>query len=676
MRVKVEHQAISSEHNTIAEGAVGFTTLDFEFSHDWDRFIKFAQFTQKGRTHNVMLVDNTCHIPSEIRSGMVHVNVAGITPDSHDRACTAYLALNIQKNGMPFNPRTQIPPGHLPPPPPPELPFPWHGNGPGGPELPDGGSLYTELTRTIQEAIRGGNGLVIDPELQKPNQAADAKAAGDRIRALEEACGKDRQEQQDAVSSIRAWDRDQEKRIVDLEEALKGTGEQVERGLETLEETRSQLSGLLSAPQAILGAQEQLKALEEGAEAASMERDTLRADLGTVREDTEALRGRVDTLEAKGAETEDAVRRQGASLENIEGTVRELSGTVEGLGDGRETLLRRMEAAEKGVRDMHQEMIHVQDDVTAAEKTVAAFGKSLEAVKNLAEDAMGETGQTSDQLRDTRRIVLEIRDHTLGEMQGTEEDLLRRMEAAVRRIKGAEDRLQEAEGFREEAGRQLSDLSTAMVSTTVQVQGLEQRLRQAEQGGGKGCEGCGPGAGMISELAALKAELFAEIQALKARLSDNEQVDAGQAEGIRASGDLARAAEEQLKETADKLKAAEELISRMETRIQALQDAAEAAEGDRYVPVSWGEEDAGKIMVLDASGTVCAMDRRLQSQLQPDFQERDPTKASYIRRNPFRMEGPFPACDALVLVSPSGRSYVLGVNNAGSLEVYRADDMP
>ena len=56
--------------------------IEFSFSRDWDRFLKFAQFTQHGRTFNTMLAENRCRLPPEIREGPYYLNVTGITPDT------------------------------------------------------------------------------------------------------------------------------------------------------------------------------------------------------------------------------------------------------------------------------------------------------------------------------------------------------------------------------------------------------------------------------------------------------------------------------------------------------------------------------------------------------------------------------------------------------------------
>ena len=66
MRIQVRGQNIYVEPGRPGNEMDRREMLEFSFSRDWDRYVKFAQFTQHGHTSNVMLMDGRCHVPPEV----------------------------------------------------------------------------------------------------------------------------------------------------------------------------------------------------------------------------------------------------------------------------------------------------------------------------------------------------------------------------------------------------------------------------------------------------------------------------------------------------------------------------------------------------------------------------------------------------------------------------------
>lgn len=112
---EIDQQRISvlGAVSCIATDSVEFVVFHFEFSDDWDGYLKTAQFTQRIggvlHTYNQLLHDNECYLPSEIVEGDFIVSVFG-TRGEAQRATSGHLCLKAVHPGMMGGGETPIPP--------------------------------------------------------------------------------------------------------------------------------------------------------------------------------------------------------------------------------------------------------------------------------------------------------------------------------------------------------------------------------------------------------------------------------------------------------------------------------------------------------------------------------------------------------------------------------------
>ena len=155
MRIQVRGQNLYVEPGHPGNEMDFREMLEFSFTRDWDRYVKFAQFTQNGRTFNTMLADNRCHLPPEIRNGPCYLNVTGMTGNSRERASSCYVTLRVMGDDRDH-------PGHA------------HAH-----------DLYGEVMERVDEAIL--QRLKPDPALEKADTPAEAAAVGRALREIREA---------------------------------------------------------------------------------------------------------------------------------------------------------------------------------------------------------------------------------------------------------------------------------------------------------------------------------------------------------------------------------------------------------------------------------------------------------------------------------------------------------
>lgn len=111
VRVVVDKQAIWTDTTRVVlvEGSINFMRFEFDFSDDWDGYVKVAQFTQGGSTYNQALADNACYLPAEIKEGLFFLSVFGVDGSS-SRGSTAQLVLHAMRSGFAAYGSTPIPP--------------------------------------------------------------------------------------------------------------------------------------------------------------------------------------------------------------------------------------------------------------------------------------------------------------------------------------------------------------------------------------------------------------------------------------------------------------------------------------------------------------------------------------------------------------------------------------
>ena len=207
MQIRVDGSRITADGNVVVGGNHDFAKLTFTFDHSWDKFIKFAQFTQRGATRNVMLVDNRCDVPADLRPGPFYLDVAGVTPNSDDRATTAYLTLHLQGG-----PVLAPPPGSVPPGPP--LPPP--------PEMPRYTDLYDELNQRIHDACIKGGRILLDPSLSKKDMAAEANAVGVALELIRQTVAGGDRELGDRLHAVEEGNNTQNAMLNSLQRQMDG----------------------------------------------------------------------------------------------------------------------------------------------------------------------------------------------------------------------------------------------------------------------------------------------------------------------------------------------------------------------------------------------------------------------------------------------------------------------
>ncbi|MBR1684670.1 MAG: hypothetical protein IJ708_05990 [Clostridia bacterium] len=352
MRIRVDGQnLIREEEKGGQEGEFSFV-----FSRDWDRFVKFAQFTQAGKTWNTMLVENRCHVPPEIREGPFYLNVTGMTADSHDRATSCYIMLTLK------NP----PPGTT-------VPLPAF------PESREAGGrdLYSELNQRMDDAIRRSSQLLLDESLSRSGMAAEARATGEALTAARQAAREALTEEAgrllEEIGQVRAG-----------LEALDGRAAQGERGRA---ETEARLGTL----------ERQLAEMKAGSESDLSSLHAEVTHIQTLKAHSEAQDKRLENVESAAGKAQTGLSEVREALSEAKQAVQALSGmreTVaqvqkreEALGaalqaqESRLTELRETQSRDAGERLLQQEKTrHLEE---AMERQRSRSGESAQRLRAL-----------------------------------------------------------------------------------------------------------------------------------------------------------------------------------------------------------------------------------------------------------------------------------------------------
>lgn len=106
----VNGQSLSGECKRLASDSVDYIRCRFSFSSDWYGLIKTAQFTQNGKTFDVLVENDICTLPSEIVAGDLEISVFGVESGGTKRITTVPFTASIKASGFVSEGEVPIPP--------------------------------------------------------------------------------------------------------------------------------------------------------------------------------------------------------------------------------------------------------------------------------------------------------------------------------------------------------------------------------------------------------------------------------------------------------------------------------------------------------------------------------------------------------------------------------------
>ena len=106
----VNGQSLSGECKRLASDSVDYIRCRFSFSSDWYGLTKTAQFTQNGKTFDVLVENDICTLPSEIVAGDLEISVFGVESGGTKRITTVPFTASIKASGFVSEGEVPIPP--------------------------------------------------------------------------------------------------------------------------------------------------------------------------------------------------------------------------------------------------------------------------------------------------------------------------------------------------------------------------------------------------------------------------------------------------------------------------------------------------------------------------------------------------------------------------------------
>ena len=599
--------------------------MEFTFSRDWDRFLKFAQFTQHGRTFNTMLAENRCRLPPEIREGPYYLNVTGITPDSRDRATSCYIMLRAPGTAAPGGPP----------------PFP---------DPPPTTDLYAELQRQMEEAIRQAASLTLDTTLTEAGKAAESRAAG-------EAISKAREETMQALSGETG-------RLV----------EEIARIRSQLDDAVSRLSGTEASAEDLALLEEKAEALEKAVEQLAQalgELEGLDERLKKAEETGSAHRERLETLEAESgkqrgqlAALEGAGERTGAALSDVQAKSAAQERRLEAAEAAGSRAGTRLDALEKNCGDTAGALTLLQGKLPGLAAEMEDLSGRCDRRLDALEAEAAESGRTLRSMAGETETLRRGQDTLTGQVQGLMEKTAD-VSDSVQAVKGTcgemrtelrvlrenqrrgGEALQRLEGKGEEQARKLGE--------------MEKRMTSAEGT-------CGEHTAAIDVLNKTVLAHTVALDALKDRRPDGPPHHGGDPDGWRRAMRRADDAMEIAGRAARDLDALTRRVSANESEQTRLQTRLEN-EVRGAVMIQQGMQHAGRILGISEDGRVEPVDRRLAGQVQADLAQTDRAQADFVKSKPFDIYDGYMAVTGLVLLSQDRTPYLLRVNDRGDLAV-------
>ena len=384
MRIQVRGQNIYVEPGRPGNEMDRREMLEFSFSRDWDRYVKFAQFTQHGHTSNVMLMDGRCHVPPEVDPGRCYLNVTGMTADSRDRASTCYVTLKVMGDR-------------------PEDMYPGHPR-----------DLYGELREELERLARESAQLHLDPELNSPDMAAQASSAGERIRALEEKA----QKAEETLNTLQSGFTSSLEQCRDREQTCRGNlAKSLEEAREQTEQALKDVNARLSeADRARAELNSQVQALEaQVSGAAGNELNRIATQLQETRKNLathiqaeanarEEMRSDMDSLRKAAETASDSANRVREDLQRQQsGLAHAVDQRMDGFGErlaGLETQTRNLENQDNILRENVEKL---RADCREWEKLDSAVENLEKALREL----QGGNGNVQTDLQTLARRVEE-----------------------------------------------------------------------------------------------------------------------------------------------------------------------------------------------------------------------------------------------------------------------------
>ena len=97
--------------DSIPSDSINSVVIEFEFSEDWKNLLCVAQFTQSEKTYNVVIENNRCVLPTELKIGNVMLSVFGTKTDGTPfRETSIPFCFEIYDAGFSSTAETPIPP--------------------------------------------------------------------------------------------------------------------------------------------------------------------------------------------------------------------------------------------------------------------------------------------------------------------------------------------------------------------------------------------------------------------------------------------------------------------------------------------------------------------------------------------------------------------------------------
>lgn len=97
--------------DSIPSDSINSVDIEFEFAEDWKNLLCVAQFTQGEKTYNVVIENNRCVLPTELKIGNVMLSVFGTKTDGTPfRETSIPFCFEIYDAGFSSTAETPIPP--------------------------------------------------------------------------------------------------------------------------------------------------------------------------------------------------------------------------------------------------------------------------------------------------------------------------------------------------------------------------------------------------------------------------------------------------------------------------------------------------------------------------------------------------------------------------------------
>lgn len=110
IKIYVCGQSVTGEYSPMAADSINYLEASFSFSPDWYGLVKTAQFTQNGKTYNVLLEKDKCFLPSELTCGFMDISVFGQEQGGVRRVTTLPYSMLMKRSAFVSDAETPIPP--------------------------------------------------------------------------------------------------------------------------------------------------------------------------------------------------------------------------------------------------------------------------------------------------------------------------------------------------------------------------------------------------------------------------------------------------------------------------------------------------------------------------------------------------------------------------------------